>query len=233
VAGLLALAVTSEDGCIVHSGDFKVDPLPGNPHIFQSDVLRHLGETGVDLLVMDSTNAPKNGFCPSDHEIVPHLEAVIRESTGRVFLTTFSSHMPRLARLRLIAASCGRRIALVGRSFEKHFRAAVDTGYLSYTPGAFISLEEALASRDDSVLYMVTGSQAEPRSALTKILREGFKGLSFKAGDKVIFSSKIIPGNERTVMLLASDLERAGVIVVTERTRHVHTSGHGYREDLA
>jgi ribonuclease J len=181
---------------------------------------------------MDSTNAMKRGFSPSERLIVPHLEDEIREAEGRVFLTTFSSHMPRIKNLKRIARRTGRHIAFLGRGFLRHFAISRDTGYMDPWPDVFVSLEEGLNLADHQLIIVLTGSQAEMQSALMRVIREGFKGVKIRAGDRVIFSSKAIPGNERAIALMAADLERQGAEVVNEKTRRVHTSGHGFREDL-
>ncbi len=233
IAQACALCVKTPGGVVLHTGDFKVDPLPSDGHHFQSDRLRELGERGIDLLIMDSTNSFKKGFCPSDQEIVPFIEEQIRSASGRVFFTTFSSHMPRIKKLKQIARRTGRKIAMIGRGFEKHFEVSIDTRYMTRWPDVFATIEQAMKLPEDQVIYVATGSQAEQQSALARIARDGFKGVRAKAGDKVIFSSKSIPGNERALALMASDLERQGIEVVTEKMTHVHTSGHAYREDLA
>ncbi len=233
IAQACALLVRTPEGAILHSGDFKVDPLPGDGHPFQSDRLRQLGDEGLDLLLMDSTNANKPGFCPGESEIMPALEALIRDARGRVFLTTFSSHMPRIRRLAQIAKRQGRRVVLLGRSFQKHHLAALETGYMEHDPQLFISVEKAEELPDNRLLYVLTGSQGEPRSALKRVSSESLSGVSIRAGDRVIFSSKVIPGHERRVALLVGNLESRGVEVFTSRTRHIHTSGHAFREDLA
>ena len=233
IVGACAIAVDTPQGRIIHSGDFKVDPLPQDNHPFQSDRLRALGEEGVDLLIMDSTNATKPGFCPSDFQITPCLEELVRSASGRVFLTTFSSHMPRIKKLLQIARDSERKLVFVGKSFQKHFNAGLEEGYLPYTPNAFATVEQARDLPEGETLYVVAGSQGEPGSTLSRIRKGMVKNLAFGAGDLMIFSSKNIPGNERQVMLLASDLERVGVTVVTQGHWNVHTSGHGYQEDLS
>ena len=228
-----ALAIRCPQGTVIHSGDFKVDPLPDDQYPFQSDRLAEIGEEGVALLIMDSTNSLKAGFCPSDHEITPYLEEHIRTAPGRVFFTTFSSHMPRIRKLRQIAKRTGRKIVLVGRGLKNHFENSLSTGYMAHEPELFISSNTADAMEDQKLIYVVTGSQAEQQSALVRISKDGFRGIKIKAGDRVIFSSKSIPGNERQVALLASDFERRGVEIITGKMSMVHTSGHGYREDIA
>jgi len=228
-----ALSIKTPDGHVIHSGDFKVDALPEDGYPFQSDRFRALGEEGVDLLIMDSTNAVKHGFSPIDHEIEQNLEAHIAAAPGRVFLTTFSSHMPRIRRLHHIAKRTGRRLAFIGRSFGKHFQLALDTRYLTYHEDVITSVDAAAEMPDDKVIFVVTGSQGEQGSALMRIKRGTFRGISFQAGDTLIFSSKTIPGNERAVFLLSSDLQRDGVEVIADQGADVHTSGHGYREDMA
>ncbi len=233
IVGATALVIHTPDGTLFHSGDFKVDPLPQDGYPFDSDSFARLGKEGVDLLIMDSTNASRPGFCPSEYELLPTLERQIRGARGRVFLTTFSSHMPRIRNLIQIAQASGRRLAFIGRSFRKHFKACLDTGYLGTTTRVVIDEDSALRLSDHEVLYIVAGAQAEARSALGSIAKGGFRGISFKAGDRLIFSARSIPGNERQVMLFVSELERRGVEVVTAVHAHVHASGHAYREDAA
>ncbi|CAM2069958.1 Ribonuclease J [Sulfidibacter corallicola] len=229
-----ALHIRTPQGSLVHSGDFKVDPLPQDGYPFQSKRLQELGDEGVDLLLMDSTNATKLGFCPGEAELVPHLTELIAQAPGRVFLTTFSSHMPRIRRLREIAGRLGRKIAFLGKSFHKHFQLCTSLEYMPVDgDSVFVSVDSAEKLAPDEIIYVVTGSQAEQRSALVRILKTGFQGVELSAGDTVIFSSKAIPGNERALALLVSGLERIGVQVWTPRSRAVHTSGHAYREDLA
>lgn len=228
-----ALAVRTPGGTILHSGDFKVDPLPGDNYPFQSDRLGELGEQGVDLLVMDSTNADRNGFCPSDQALVPHWETIIAEAKGRVFFTTFSSHVPRIRKLFDIARRQGRVVACLGRSLNRHLSLAQDTGYLGAEADVWVAAETAMKMPHDKVIFAMTGSQGEPRSATARILNGDYRGLDFQSTDTVIFSSRAIPGNERQMALMTSDMERQGVQVITARDRHVHASGHAYREEVA
>lgn len=228
-----ALLVRTPSASILHSGDFKVDPLPEDGHPFQTERLRQVGEEGLDLLLMDSTNANKAGFCPSERDILPALASLIASAPGRVFLTTFSSHMPRIRGLAGIARQRNRRVILLGRSFHKHHQSALETGYLEHAPDLFITPARARELPDHRLLYILTGSQAEPRSALKRIASEHLEGISFQPGDRVLFSSKVIPGHERRVALLVGELESRGVEVFSARTHHIHTSGHAYREDLA
>ncbi|CAM2005836.1 ribonuclease J [Acanthopleuribacter pedis] len=227
-----ALFVRGPGGTLIHSGDFKVDPLPKDDYPFQSQRLRELGQAGVDLLIMDSTNATKQGFCAGEAEIMPGLAALMTKAPGRVFLTTFSSHMPRVRHLAALAEAHGRRIAFLGNSFNKHFRIAGELDYFN-DRDCFVSNNQAQRLPDDEVLYVVTGSQAEARSALMRVASGGFLGVSLRSTDTVVFSSRAIPGNERALALLVSDLERKGVVVHTPRDHHIHTSGHAFREDLA
>lgn len=227
-----ALYIRGPGGSLLHSGDFKVDPLPRDGYRFQSKRLREIGDAGLDLLIMDSTNAGKTGFCAGEAEIVPGLEALIEKAPGRVFITTFSSHMPRIRALADAVPALGRRIAFLGNSFNKHFRLSNDLDYFNGSQ-CFVSGSEAQRLADDKLIYVVTGSQAEQRSALVRITNGGFLGVSLRSTDTVIFSSRAIPGNERALALLVSDLERKGVVVHTPRERLIHTSGHAYREDLA
>lgn len=233
IVGATSLLISTPDGNIIHSGDFKVDALPGDNYPFQSNVFRKAGDEGIDLLIMDSTNATKPGFCPSDYEIQEPLGDLLETAPGRVFLTTFSSHMPRIRKLVDIAQSKGRKIAFVGRSFRKHFKACLDTAYMGTEAQIVVDEDTAAKLPHRQVLYIVAGSQAEARSALASIGNSGFRGLKFEAGDRLIFSSRSIPGNERQVMLFISEMERRGIDVISSYDQPVHTSGHGFREDVA
>lgn len=233
IVAACALAIETPSGTILHSGDFKVDPLPGDGWEFQSQRLRELGQKGVDLLIMDSTNAFKRGFCPAEDDIVPDLEKLIGDHPGRVFVTTFASNMPRIRKLEYVAQRLHRKIAFVGRSFYRHYRACMGMGYLDDSPDVIVPVEKARHLPPDEVLYFVTGSQGEGRAALNRIAKGNYMGLDLDRGDLVIFSSKAIPGNERAIALLSSQLQKLGVKVVTEKMANVHTSGHAYQEDLA
>jgi ribonuclease J len=228
-----ALLVRSQGLSMIHSGDFKVDALPGDDYPFQSARLRQVGDEGVDLLIVDSTNGNKAGFCPSDYDIVETLEEQIALAPGRVFFTTFSSHIPRLRKLVGIAERSGRKVVLVGSSFLRHYANSLDTRYLSHTAGTIISSKDAGKYQDRELIFVVTGSQGERRAVLARLARESVQGLRLKAADTVILSSKAIPGNERIIAMLVSDLESRGVRVVSNKEFNIHTSGHGYREDSA
>ncbi len=228
-----ALAIHANGSSVIHSGDFKVDALPGDEYPFQWQRFQQLGEDGIDLLIMDSTNAAKPGFCPSDAEIVDTIEDHIRQAKGRVFFTTFSSHMPRLKKLKRIAKAAGRKVVLLGRSFQRHYMASIDAAYLAHDPDTFISMQEAESVPDEQLIYVVTGSQGERSAVLAKLTHDEFQGLRLDQGDTVIFSSKTIPGNERVIALLISDLENKAVHVIAASKYPIHTSGHGYREDMA
>lgn len=228
-----SLVIETPAGRILHSGDFKLDPLPEDNHPFQSEEFQTWGDLGIDLLFMDSTNATKAGFCPSDYSLVENWEQVISRAKGRVFFTTFSSHMPRVKRLLELAGRQNRKVVFLGRSLKRHFSAATDTGYLGAQGNRIVSFDESLKLPHNQVLYITTGSQGEPRSATARILRKDYHGLSFTSSDTIIFASKPIPGNERQMALLTSDMERQGIEVVTDRDLPVHASGHAYREELA
>lgn len=228
-----ALHIETPWGTILHSGDFKVDPLPRDGHVFQTDRFRYLGDRGIDLLVMDSTNSQRSGFSPAEDDLLPDLEREIRASEGRVYITTFSSHMPRIKKLKALAEQCGRVLCLVGRSLERHYKAAIGAGYFDEYDAGVVSVDQARDMPENRVLFVITGSQGETASSLVRMQRESFRGLRFNRQDTVIFSSRAIPGNERKIALLTGSLEAMGVRVVTPRESHVHTSGHGHREDLA
>lgn len=233
IVGSCAIVVRNDAGSVMHSGDFKVDPLPENGDPFPADRFRAIGDQGVDILLVDSTNAHRTGFCPSEFTIEAPLEAAVREAPGRVFFTTFASHIPRLRKLITIARRTGRKIVLMGRSVMRHYLIALETHALDFSPDLFVDVMDASRYQDRELIFVITGSQGERNSVLARIARDRYQKVALKADDTVIFSSRSIPGNERIIALLISAMEEKGVKVITSADRPVHTSGHGFREDTA
>ena len=232
IAHASCLAIRTQDGLILHSGDFKLDPEPGDGAFFGSRRLGELAEEGVDLLMMDSTNAEQKGFSGSESDLLESYRSIFRQSKGRVLISTFSSSLPRLINVSRVASEFNRKVALLGRSFVRHFNAATKSGYIP-PDHTIISIEEASDLPVEQQVFFVTGSQGEVNASLTKIAMKSHPKLKLSSRDTVVFASRAIPGNERAIALLRSYIERCGAEVITTKHMNVHVSGHAYREELA
>jgi len=227
-----AVVIRTAAGTVLHTGDWKLDPEPLVGPIADEAALRRLGEAGVLALVCDSTNALVPGESGSEATVRDSLDALIGRAQQRVAVACFSSNVARLESVAKVAARHGRHVALVGRSLWRINQAARETGYLADIPD-FVSEHDANYLPRDKTVLLCTGSQGEPRSALARIARGEHPQVQLEAGDTVIFSSRVIPGNERDIGRLQNDLVRLGVNLVTERDHDVHVSGHPAQDELA
>jgi ribonuclease J len=226
------VAIRTPLGVIAHTGDWKLDPEPLLGEETDAARIRALGDEGVLALVCDSTNALNPGHSGSEAKVRDSLIQLIGTLKGRVAVTAFASNVARLSSIAEAARIHGRRIALVGRSMQKIVQAARDTGYLKDFPPV-LDAEEAAELPARQVLYLVTGSQGEPRAALARIAEDNHPSVHLTRGDAVIFSSRIIPGNELPIFELHNKLSALGVEVLTEQDHFVHVSGHPAREELS
>lgn len=226
-----AVAIRTRHGLVLHTGDWKLDPHPLVGPPTDEAALTALGAEGVDVMVCDSTNAMVEGHSGSEAEVRRNLGALIRRLKGRVAVTCFSTNVARIESAALAAQTAGRSVAVVGRAFRNIVAAARETGYLASLP-AFVDEEEAGYLPDDSVLFLVAGSQGEARSALSRIAADTHPNVSLGEGDTVIYSSRVIPGNERAILRVQDQFARRGVAVMTERDHMVHVSGHPARDEL-
>jgi ribonuclease J len=226
-----AVVVRTRVGTVLHTGDWKLDPEPliGSPT--DEDRLREVGEEGVLAIVCDSTNALRPGSSRSEGELRQSLTELIGRYEGRVAVACFASNVARLATIAHAARAHDRDVALVGRSLWRIEKAARDNGYLADVP-RFLTEDEAGYIPRDKVLLICTGSQGEPRAALARIARDDHPNIVLEEGDVVIFSSRIIPGNEKAISRLHNALVRLGVEVVTDEDHFVHVSGHPARDEL-
>lgn len=226
-----ALAIRTRHGLVLHTGDWKLDPDPliGGPT--DEAALTRLGEEGVLAMVCDSTNALVEGHSGSEAEVRRNLIAIIRGLKGRVAVTCFATNLARVESIALAARAAGRQVSLFGRSLRNVEAAARECGYLKDIE-PFVPEEEAGYLPDDSLLIICTGSQGEPRSALAKIAADTHPSIALGEGDTVIFSSRMIPGNERAILRLQDDLARRGCQVMTADDHMVHVSGHPARDEL-
>src|SRR5262245_49510551 len=227
-----AIAIRTSLGTIVHTGDWKIDADPQLGRVTDDAALRALGAEGVLACVCDSTNALVAGESGSEADVKTALHDLIGTLTGRVAVTAFASNVARLSSVAHAARAHGREIVLVGRAMRHMVEAAQDTGYLRDFPRVWPE-EDAARLPENRVLYLCTGSQGEQRAALARIAAGEHPYVSLGEGDAVIFSSRIIPGNELAIFELQNDLAARGVAVLTERDHFVHVSGHPARDELA
>jgi ribonuclease J len=225
------LIIRTALGAVLHTGDWKIDPTPVLGPPTDEDKLRSLGNEGCLALVGDSTNAVREGRSPSEMEVAKTLAELIRTAPGRVGVTTFASHVGRLRSVAKAAAACDREVVLVGRSMERIAQVARETGYLDDIRD-FRSVEVFGYLPPEKVVALCTGSQGEARAALSRIAEDDHPEVSFSSGDRVIFSSRAIPGNEKAVMRVINGLVALGVEVITDRDHLVHVSGHPRRAEL-
>jgi ribonuclease J len=225
------LIIRTPLGAVLHTGDWKIDPTPVLGPPTDEGKLRALGNEGCLALIGDSTNAVREGRSPSEMEVAKTLAELIRTAPGRVAVTTFASHVGRLRSVARAAVGCDRDVVLVGRSMERIAQVARETGYLEDIQ-EFRSLEAFGYLPPDKVVALCTGSQGEARAALARIAEDDHPEVSFSPGDRVIFSSRAIPGNEKAVMRVINGLVSRGIEVITDREHLVHVSGHPRRAEL-
>ncbi len=226
-----SLVIECPEGKVVHSGDWKLDPDPVIGEAADRETLEALGDDGVLALICDSTNAVTEGRSGSEGALRDSLSALIGEQSGRVAVTTFASNVARLKTIARAAEDNGRRVCLVGRSLWRTVGAAEENGLLDDIP-AFLTERDAGYLPDDKILLLCTGCQGERRGAMSRIVTGQHPHVTLKPGDCVIFSSKIIPGNERSLFELHNQLVERDIAVITEKDAFVHVSGHPSRDEL-
>ena len=228
----LALAIRTPAGVVLHTGDIKLDQLPLDGRLTDLAGFSRLGDEGVDLFLVDSTNAEVPGFVIPEREIGPVIEGVIRTAGQRVIVACFASHVHRVQQVLDVAQRHGRRVALVGRSMVRNMGIAADLGLLDVPSGLFINIDEAMTLPEQQVLFVSTGSQGEPLSALSRMARGDHRHISIRPGDTVVLASSMIPGNETAVFSVVNGLARLGANVVHQGNAKVHVSGHAAAGEL-
>ncbi len=226
----LAVAIHTPAGTVLHTGDFKMDQLPLDGRITDLRTFARLGQEGVDLFLVDSTNADIPGFTPSEREIMPALNRVIASTKRRVIVASFSSHVHRVQQVIDIAAMHNRKVVFIGRSMVRNMKIAEDMGYLTIPQSVLIAVKE-LDQFDDNVVLICTGSQGEPMAALSR-MANGDHQIRVGEGDTVILASSLIPGNENSVFRIINELTRFGAKVVHKANAMVHVSGHAAAGEL-
>lgn len=222
----VGFAIRTPAGTIIHSGDFKIDPAPLDDRLTDMERFAEYGDEGVLLLVSDSTNILFGGHCPSERAVTEPMTEVVRHAPGRVIVTTFSSHLHRIQQVISIGEQLGRPIEVMGRSMLRNVEVAERLGYLRHR-----RLKSTISNEDRKVIVL-TGSQGEPRAALSRAAVNENRKLQLDRGDTVVFSARIIPGNERPIQRLIDNIYRRGADVVAHERPHIHASGHAYRDEL-
>jgi ribonuclease J len=228
----LALAIETPIGTVIHTGDFKIDNTPMEGEMFDFQRFAAYGEKGVLLLLSDSTNVERSGHTPSEREVGSNLEQIIRSSSGKVLVSTFSSSIPRIQQVVEISRRCERRVVLSGRSMIRNSQVAAELGYLQLPRNVMIESEHWEDLPADRLTLLTTGSQGEPLSVLHRVALNDHKTIKIERGDTVILSSKFIPGNEKTIGNLINHLYRRGAEVHYEKVSEIHVSGHASQEEL-
>ncbi|MDP9397515.1 MAG: ribonuclease J [Actinomycetota bacterium] len=227
----LAVAVRTPAGLLLHTGDFKMDQLPLDGRLTDLRAFARLGEEGVDLLLVDSTNAEVPGFTTPERDIGPVIDRVIAGAERRVIVACFASHVHRVQQVLDAAAAHGRKVAFVGRSMVRNMGVARDLGYLRVPAGLLVDVRDLEDLPDEDTVLVCTGSQGEPMSALSRIAnRDHF--IRVGEGDTIVLASSLIPGNENAVYRVINGLSRLGTTVVHKGNALVHVSGHASAGEL-
>jgi ribonuclease J len=228
----LAVMVRTPGGTILHTGDFKMDQLPLDNRITDLRSFARLGQEGVDLFLVDSTNAEVPGFTTPERDIAPALDRVFARSRQRIIVACFASHVHRVQQIMDAAVTHGRKVVYVGRSMVRNMAVARDLGYLRVPGDTLIDLRDIEDHRPDEVVIISTGSQGEPLSALSRMANRDHPVITLRAGDTVVLASSLIPGNESAVYRVINGLSKLGAHVVHRGNALVHVSGHASAGEL-
>ncbi|MFY9268431.1 MAG: ribonuclease J [Candidatus Manganitrophaceae bacterium] len=231
VVDSVAYAITTPVGCLIHTGDFKIDPNPVGGSYFDQERFVEYGEKGVLALFSDSTNAEREGHTGSEARIGENFDALFPEAEGRIIIATFSSNIHRIDQIAQIAQRHGRKLFLTGKSIIDSIRIARELGYLAFPLDGIAPLEALNETPDREVVLVTTGSQGEPMSALYRMATDDHKQIRIKPGDTVILSARVIPGNEIDISRVINHLFKKGARVLHEKNAPVHVSGHASREE--
>jgi ribonuclease J len=230
----VALAIHTPVGTVVHTGDFKIDLSSPDAKPFDLHAFAELGKQGVLLLLQDSTNVDRPGYTPSERAVRPRLDEIFAQSKKKLFFSCFSSSIHRIRIAMELAAAHGRKVAVVGRSLDNSTEIAQDLGYLDLPAGLIINPGQIRDTPANKVLIMISGTQGEPMSALSRAAVDNHKHAHIDAGDTVVLSSRVIPGNEKSIYRMIDHLERRDAKVIHDDGTQglIHVSGHGSQEEL-
>lgn len=232
IPGVFSIFMKTPAGTIFHTGDFKLDQTPIDGVRPNYQAICKFAHQGIDLLLMDSTNATKPGFTPSEATVGPSLRHIIKNAPGRVFVASFSSQIHRIQQVCDIATSVGRKVVVTGRSMVTNTKIARELGYLKVAEEDILDAYELKDIPDDKIVVLCTGSQGEPLSALSRMANGEHRSLSIHEGDTVIISATPVPGNEKSVQGIINSLSKIGCDIFDKDNATVHVSGHGRQEEL-
>ena len=230
----VALAIETPAGVIIHTGDFKIDLAPLDDKSFDLHTFAEYGKRGVLALLQDSTNADRKGYTPSEREVIPRLDEVFSQTKKKLFFSCFSSSIYRIRIAMELARKHGRKVAIIGRSMMESTEIAQDLGYIEVPPGLIINPGQLRDYPPEQLLLMISGTQGEPMSALSRAAVDNHKHAKIDPGDTVVLSSRIIPGNEKGIFRVIDHLSRreANVIFDDGHQGLIHVSGHGSQEEM-
>ncbi len=233
IPGSFGLVIDTPSGRVIHTGDLRLDEHPIDGKVLDMDWLSARGKEGVLALLSDSTNSGVEGRVLSESVVGETYQSTFSDTTGRIIVVIFSSHIHRIQQVVDMAKQTGRRIFIAGDAIRTSVKLSKALGYLDFPDDLRITTQEVRHLDPDKVVILATGSQGEPHSVLDQLSRKGYRGLKLRPGDKVVFSARIIPGNERYVHQLMNQLLRKGAtLCVNKDNNKVHVSGHGYQDDL-
>src|SRR5689334_14890283 len=233
IVSAVALAITTPLGVIIHTGDFKVDPTPTDNELFDLHTLAEYGKRGVLLLLSDSTNADRPGYTESERAVRPRMEEIFNRADKRVIVSCFSSSIHRIQLVLDLAQEYGRRVAVIGRSMVSVTEIAHSLGLLDIPDNILLRPQDAMSLPPDKVAILISGTQGEPMSALSRVAVDNHKHISVDAGDAVVLSARIIPGNEKAIFRMIDHMSRRGAeVLYGSMNPPLHVSGHGSIEEM-
>jgi ribonuclease J len=233
IVSAVALAITTPLGVVIHTGDFKVDPTPTDNELFDLHTLAAYGKRGVLLLLSDSTNVDRPGYTQSERAIMPRFEEIFYRADRRIILSCFSSSIHRLQQILDVAAEHGRKVAFLGRSMLSVTEISHSLGLLHIPDNILLRPQDIMQTAPDKTVVVVSGTQGEPMSALSRVAVDNHKSLSIERGDTVVLSARIIPGNEKAIYRMINHVARRGAeVIYGDMNPPVHVSGHASSEEL-
>ena len=233
IVSAVALAITTPLGVIIHTGDYKVDPTPTDNELFDLHTLADYGKRGVLLLLSDSTNSDRPGYTESERAVKPRMEEIFSRSENRIIVSCFSSSIHRVQLVLDLAEEYGRRVAIIGRSMVSVTEIAHSHGLLSIPDGILLRPQDVMGLAREKVAILVSGTQGEPMSALSRVAVDNHKHISVDKGDTVVMSSRIIPGNEKAIFRMIDHMSRRGAdVMYGSMNPPLHVSGHGSVEEM-
>src|SRR5216684_4371831 len=233
IVSAVALAITTPLGVVIHTGDFKVDPTPTDNELFDLHTLAAYGKRGVLLLMSDSTNADRTGYSESERAVRPRMEDIFNRAERRILISCFSSSIHRIQQILDISEEFGRKVAIIGRSMTSVSEIAHSLGFLDIPDGILIRPQDVMDTSPAKVTVLLSGTQGEPMSALSRVAVDNHKHVSVEKGDTVVLSSRIIPGNEKGIFRMIDHMARRGAdVMYGTMNPPLHVSGHGSVEEM-